>query len=1077
MNPKYMDSPIFTRRKEEWNKPKVKEYIDHIFQTIECLPGWTFAGSEWIEVERPKRKEDLKKSIFSVLQTKILSPEGREFLYSVQTPDLYHDQFFFIGGFLRVPIFQLFDLPIIYRSVPGHSGGETILKLRTNAISVTADLDRRDGVPMINVFNRDIPFGYLLAAMHTREELIAFRDAHPGENAVLEQICETAEEEWQKNRTTEQVHEFVGEFFMNQPAEKLKKGEGTLFSLKVAYEVDAFSKKYFHTNSIIFELMHAIWEGPRSDTDIQYKRIRFAEYVLSPLIHKVYEMIITLNKHKREKFQIPQNILMEHCNSSDGKDNKVAVSNIIHYNNPINPVGEISSFLQCSLVGPGGFKKDNVPPHLRNMDESQFGILCAADTPDREGCGVIQNMVPTVKIDELGMFGETDDEVVTSFPISLVPFMEHDDPTRLQMASNQIKQTIMLKSSELPWVRSGNEGLYLDETTFQYRAKEDGIVVHIDPSFMVVVYDRVTPKQVDIFQIRYRSLYLNTIDYIEPKYSIGDRFIKDSVLCQSKFIKDDQLSLGQNLLTAIMIWKGFNYEDGIVISESVVEKMSSLHAVDLSYVVESGQVLLSLVNDQYVPIPKIGQKLSKGETFAKIKNLDWENGFDNINEEPIEQKSPLDCTIISSEIFPNMWNHQVDEFNNKIKNFISNQLIRYNLIVNSLGPYMSKDDINKFMLVNGLTSLNCEQKRIGNFYNKGQKIGGVLFKMRGLYEENIGAGDKVANRHGNKGVIARVVPDNEMPSLPDGRRVEIVINPLGIISRMNVGQLFELHMGEAIYQLRQSLYSMEVSEARSRLSDFLSLVDNTDNGWTTEKILSKFDKDVSEKGLKVAVDNIYVIMTPFRSASYDQIKQIMEFTGATYTQQITDNDVEVDSTSIIRLLDPSYAEHFSAGDFTNQIACGYMYFHKLVHRASEKVAARSIGPYNKKTSQPMGGKSNQGGHRLGEMEVWALLAHDAKDFLKDLLTVHSDSVGLKNKVLSEILQNPSLIEEEEQDDRPQSLRIMEAYLNIAGLTMNTDDGRLPDLLNQEAFEVKDLDERPGLNATIGELSNSGEDND
>ncbi len=1050
MNPKYKNTPIFERRSTEWTKDNIQKHIDKIFGSISVLDGWTYSGSEWIEVAKSKRKEDLKKSVFSIIRTKIKDPNGKEYDYSIQVPDLYNNQFFFIGGFLRVPIFQLYDLPIIYRKVAKNNS--IILKLRTNSISISVDLNRKDEIPHVNLFNRDIPLHILISAMHTNEELNIFIENHPSSNEILSKIYNLVREEWAKNRSEDDTINLVGEFFINHPAEKYRKGKAALFSLKAAYEVDHFSKKYFNTNSLLFEILHAIWEGPRSDTDLKYKRIRFSEYVLAPLIHKAYEMLITLQKHQKDKFQIPQNILLEHCNTTEGKNIKTPVANIIHYNNPINPVGEIASFLQCTLVGPGGFKKDNVPPHLRNIDESQFGLLCPADTPDREGCGVIHNMVPTIDITPDGLFGTINEDVITSFPITLVPFLKNDDPTRLQMASNQIKQSIMLKEAEPAWIRSGNEVLYMDETTFQHKAKNDGIVIYLDQSFMIVVYDTIEPKKVDIFQIGYRSLYLNTTDCIVPKFNVGDRFKKNDILAESKFIKDNNLAMGHNLLTSVMIWKGFNYEDGIVISESACNKLISLHSVDLTFNVESGQVLLSLEDKDYKPLCHIGQEIKKGEKFAKIKNLDWEGGFDNINEEPIEQKSPLDCKILSLEIFPNAWNKQIEEFNVKIRNVINEQLTRYNLIINALSPYMEKEEIDKFMTMHNLSSLNCDQKHIGKFYNKGQKIGGIMFRMKGLYEEKIGCGDKIANRHGNKGVISRIVRDEQMPILEDGRRVEIIINPLGIISRMNVGQLSELQLGEAIYQLKQKMLGCATPKsARTMLKKFITFIDNTENNWARDVIMNDFDKNLEKYNIEKAVEKIYTIMPPFESATPSQIEKAMKFVGATDKMKLIDPLTD----NSISNIDPDTYEKIEAIDVINPIACGYMYFHKLVHRSSDKVAARSIGPYNKKTSQPMGGKSNLGGHRLGEMEVWALLAHNAKTFLKDLLTVHSDSIGLKNEVLAEMLQNPELKDESDMDIRPQSLRIMEAYLNIIGLSMEMEDGRVPDILAQNSLTKTD----------------------
>jgi DNA-directed RNA polymerase beta subunit len=1033
MDPRFTRDNILNRRKQEWTLDAIQYHLDQIFGTVQMIEGWVYQGSSWRPSQKPTKKEDLKKSVFRIIVCKMIAPDGKEHEYPIQVPTLVYDQFFYIGGFLKVPIFQLYDLPIIYREV---SKTTSMLKLRTNSISMSVDLNRRDGNINVQVFNKDVPFDVLLASVHTREEVAEFLDSHPSymDNEYIVRIMEGAEFHWDQARNYQQTCEYLGQFFMNQPSEKYRKGEGTLFSIKAAYEVDHFTRQFFHTNSILLELLYAIGEGPKSDTDVRRKRIRLAEYILSPMVRKMYDMLIAIKKTHKDKFSIPQNILIDNCNSSTPKNGKNDVAHIIHYNFPVNPVGELAALMQCSLVGPGGFKKDNVPPHLRNMDESQFGLICPADTPDREGCGVIQNLVPIVDIKENGMFNAVVDEtVLTSLPINLVPFMEHDDATRLQMASNQIKQTILLVDSEKATVRSGLESAYLERTNFLHVAKHNGIVTYVDPFFMVVAYDDVTDEnepKAEVFNIRYRPLYLNSIDYVERKFNTGERFEKGEILCSSRFLKDGELSLGRNFLTAVIPWKGFNYEDGIMISESVSKKMTSIHSVELSFQVESGQVLLSLEKDGYVPLPKPNQILKKGQVYGKIKTLDWENGFDNINEAPIEQVSPIDCKVASVEIFPNTWNKRIDDFDAKIDTLVAEQSMRFDVLVSSLEPYMSKEELDTFIMVNGLSSLNCDDQHIGKYHVKGEKVGGILFRIRGVYEEAIGIGDKIANRHGNKGVIAKVIPDDQMPLLEDGRHPDVIINPLGIVSRMNVGQLCELHMGEAVYQLKKKLKARliagEIDELISDLLTFLNIIDETPNKWASAQVLEDFKRIQDEKGTETAIDELYVIQPSYQSTSPMKLKQAMDYVGAQDKYMLTDVGTGL--------------------EIRKPIACGYMYFDKLVHRASDKISARSIGPYNKKTSQPMGGKSNRGGHRLGEMEVWAWLAHNAKDYLKDLLTVHSDSVAKKNAMLADILQNPMLIDEDEdKDNRPQSLRILESYLNVVGLSLNFGDEKLSDL--------------------------------
>jgi DNA-directed RNA polymerase subunit beta len=727
-------------------------------------------------------------------------------------------------------------------------------------------------------------------------------------------------------------------------------------------------------------------------------------------------MLVSLKNNPNVKFQIPKTIIEDGCNVSD----------IVHFNFPMNPVGEVSSLMQCTLTGPGGFKKDNVPGHLRTLDDSQLGIICPADTPDRDGCGVILNMIPTVDLKANGDFGKPCEDIVSSFPITLTPFMQNDDQTRLQMASNQMKQSILLKNSEKPFIRSGTEGLYMDRSTFLYRAKEDGSVVHLDPSFMVVLYKDGTK---DVFKTYYRTLYQNTLDYLEPMKKEGEEFKKGEILCQSKFLRDGELCIGKNLLTGIAIWKGFNYEDGIVISESVSKtKMTSFHSVDLSFSIEPGQVLLNLNDDSdvYTPIPEIGQKIKKGQVFTKIKTLDSDDGFEAINIDPVEKYAPVDCTITSVEIYPNGWNKKVSQYNIFIHELMTRQADRFIKLKNKLSEFMDEEEIEKFITLHGLSRLDCNSRK-GKYTFKGQRVSGVFIKIHAVYEEQIGIGDKVANRHGGKGVISGIIPDEKMPVLADGRKLEIIINPLGIISRMNAGQLFELHLNEALYQLKLELKQLSddtvsvkklVKEDLSYIRPFLNIIDKTPEKWVMKNIIRKYKQDVIDIGRDKAIDNLFIIQPAFQSITPKDLFDVMALSSAVFRQTIFDPE--------------------SGLMLKNPISVGYMYFLKLVHRSSDKMTARSIGPYGKKTLQPLGGKSRKGGQRLGEMEVWAVMGHGATDFLSDLLTIHSDSPGLKNKLLSDMLENPDLTSSDNSDERPQSLRLLQSYFSIMGVSLESD---------------------------------------
>ncbi len=987
MDPRYLENAnIFHRRQEEWTPQDVQTTIENLFRKIELIPDWKFVGSEWIDTKI--KKEELKSHFLHTLRVTVTNPQEENLTYDIQIPDLVFGQFFYIGGNLKLPMFQLFDHPVIFR--------KNLLRLRTNTL--TTNMDLKKGYT-VQIFNKNIPMPLLISIVHTPEELDTFLNSLENPPPSIDAIKDACLSEWSNKTQTDRIKE-LGMFFSTNRGDESKKGTGVAFSIKMAYEVDIFSQPLFKTNSILFELMNAMVTGARSDTSVERKRIRFSEYVLSPLIKKIYDMLLTINNGEKGKFQIPKTIIFDHCNKSD----------IVRFSFPINPVAELAMMCQCTLTGPGGFKKGNVPAHLRNLDTSQFGRICPSDTPDRSGCGVTLNMVPTVDITPDGHFGKPDDEIVTSYPISLSPFMEHDDQTRLQMASNHAKQAILLKKTEKPDIRSGTEAIYHEYSTFLHRAQLDGEVKFINETVMIVKYEGGTAQA---FQVGYKNSFQGVVDVIRPKFKPGDKFEAGDILCESSFFKNGELALGHNLNCAVGIWDGFNYEDGIVIARSVAEeRFTSVHHIDLNFIIDPAQVLLSLSDEGHVPLPVVGQKLRKGEPYAKIKSINFDEGVESITIEPTELCAPLDCEVIDVEMFPNGWNKQTKDHDRYVEEFLIQQTAKFAIVESKLSEIVEEEETKRILKMLGFSKLDCMSRK-GKYTIKGQKITGMMVRIKAVYEEKIGIGDKITNRHGNKGVIALIEEDENMPVLPDGRKVEIILNPLGIVSRMNAGQLFELHLNEALFHLKNKMKGVGIKKGEQLLKKFLELIDLTPDKWVTERITSEYKYFKEKLGFKKAVDRLYLIQPPFQSVKPNDLHKIMDFTGAQFKYTLFHPNSKV--------------------DIDKPLAAGKMYFNKLVHRATDKMSARSIGPYSKKTLQPLGGKSRQGGHRCGEMEVWSLLAHGANDLLKDFLTVQSDSPGKKNKLLAEILSNPELSEGDNSDLTPQSLRLFEANLRVLGL--------------------------------------------
>lgn len=1009
MDPRYINAEIFDRRRKEWSRDNIRSIVEELFQKVDMMPGWKFKSCDWYNVKSKKKKpkEELKNHFLQTLRITVENPQEEFVYYDIHIPELIGGQFFHIGGNLKIPMFQLLDHPVIYK--------KDVIRLRTNTVTINMDLKKGNS---LQIFGKSIPISLLITTVHSKEELDEFINGLDSNNEIISAIYEECQTQWNTKSEMNRFDE-IGTMFSTNRGDETKKGRGVAFSLKVAYEVDIFNKKLFKTNSVLFEILQAIHDGPRSDTTLDMKRIRMTEYLMAPLTKKIYEMLLSISGAEKDAFKIPRTIIFDNCNKSD----------IVRFSFPINPISELATLCQCSLTGPGGFKKDNVPTHLRDLDDSQKGRICPADTPDRAGCGVTLNMVPTVSLTEDGHFGEPNEEVVSSYPITLTPFMEHNDQTRLQMASNHAKQAILLVNKEKPHIRSGMEDMYHEYTTFMKKAPKDGTVRFINDVVMVVKY---SDDEVDTFKIGYKDIFQSVVDIVKPKFREGEKFKKGDLLYESSFYDNGELALGNNLMCAMGMWDGFNYEDGIVIARSVAEnKFTSIHHVDFYFTVDPSQVLLTLKDGEHQPLPKIGQKLKKGEPYAKIKVLGFDEGIESITMEPNELCAPIDCEVIDIEIFPNSWNTKTIDHQKFIETMNIQQTERFAIIENAIREAMGRnavefdeenDDIGEKKINHILKSMNlhrwdCMSKK-ESYTMKGKPINGVMFRIRAVYKERIGIGDKITNRHGNKGVIALIEEDENMPVLPDGRIVDIILNPLGVPSRMNAGQIFEMHLNESLYMLKEKMKTVSEEDGKSLLKEFLSKIDNTPTKWAADKIYKDFEENLKAKNFESAIDSLYIIQPPFQSLKPRQLFDIMEFTGAQCKYQMFHPNSKV--------------------NINTPLAAGKMYFNKLVHRASDKLSARSIGPYSKKTMQPLGGKARHGGHRCGEMEVWALLAHGSGNLLKDFLTVQSDSPGKKNELLASILNNPDLCEGDDSDHKPQSLRLFEANLKTLGLDIKYD---------------------------------------
>lgn len=983
------DNNIFTIRKQDYSHllPAIQQIVEPVREI----------GFDIVEVAIKNSRissGELSKTIKQNLVIKIRKGTSPIDL-TIALPKLVDDNYIIINGRKKIPLFQLFDIPLVTR-------GDTI-KLRTNVATLMVSKEKSSPHISVTFLGKKLYFASLLFAYYGLDEVVSRFDLQNfklvDETNWLELLTQDLCLYYKESKGYTQ-DDFINEIGRNYSKYDAKsKGEDVLYALDLIPKVDIETTKFLSTGSVIEELLLALNNCDIDDTLFQNKRVRCFEYMILSKISKfIFELCYTNRTKRQPKYNRPSTQILSECNVSD----------IVQFDFSINPVEELTKLSRISLLGPGGFKRENIPRHLRDICPSMFGRVCPVDTPDRDNCGVLQNLIPNVKLDENLRFADEHlEKQPISIPVSMVPFCEHDDQTRLQMASSQMRQAIMLMNFDKPMIRSGCEHLYTKHTQFMKQAKKDGEVIFVSEDFIIVRYNDGTP---DIFNIKFRKIYVEHMDFMNTYVKAGDKFKAGDILAESNFCDDGIITLGKNLLTGVMVYHGYNYEDGIVISDRLVKEnsLTSVHFTDLSFIIPPNKVLLSLDSDEYKPLPNVYDRISKGSSYAKLKSLSEEDPYTVFSEE-LCYEAENDFIISEVNIYANEWNEDIPQYKNWVESQIEKQKQSETDLKKILLEVMSNDEATMFMKENTLDLSSFA----GKYKMKKEEINGVYVNITGVYRRPIKVGDKLANRHGNKGVVSAIVPEEKMPQLADGRHLDICINPLGIISRMNIGQIYELHLTMSLYDLKQHLNKMLVDgedndKMVEYLTNYISVIDKTENQW----YLKQFIDNLPEKITKDFIDDLTLIQAPFESCKKEDVKAALDYTNTNFKQ---------------KLFNPISNCHIM-----NEIAVGYLYFVRMVHIAEEKLAARGIGSYAKRTLQPLGGRKNKGGQRVGEMETACIIGHDAPHNLFECLTTKSDCIDLKNQYIKDHIEiKPD--SKKSSDTKPESVKLLNSYMTVIGV--------------------------------------------
>lgn len=645
-------------------------------------------------------------------------------------------------------------------------------------------------------------------------------------------------------------------------------------------------------------------------------------------------------------------------------------SQLSQFMDQVNPLAELTHKRRLNALGPGGLSRERAGFEVRDVHYTHYGRMCPIETPEGPNIGLILSLANYARVNtygflespyrkvlegkvtksyryldandeekyyiaqantqlaEDGSFIEQDIQVrrggdytirpasevkymdvspvqVISVAASLIPFLEHDDANRALMGSNMQRQAVPLLFPEAPYVGTGIEARTAYDSGVLVKAKRAGTVSYVSSQKIIVVPDEPDiAGEIDTYVLRkFERTNQDTCFHQKPIITVGRHVEAGMVIADGPATSQGELALGRNILVGFVPWNGYNYEDAVLISERVVKEdiYTSIHIKEFSTDIRE---------------TKLGpEKLTRD--------------IPNTSEKSLEQLDEDGIIRIGSYVRPG------------------------SILVGKITPKSEADSTPEFKLLNSIfgekakevrdTSLKVPHGTEGTVIDiqrlkrsEGDELPpGVdeMVKVLIATKRKLQQGDKMAGRHGNKGVVAKVLPEEDMPYMADGTPLDVCLNPLGVPSRMNIGQLMETQLGWASHELDE---------------------------WYASPV--------------------------FLSASIEQIEEKMREANLPVSSKATLYDGR------------------TGVPFVNPVFCGYIYYMKLHHLVDDKMHARSTGPYSLVTQQPLGGKAQFGGQRLGEMEVWALEAYGAANTLQELLTIKSDDMNGRVKIYESIVK-------------------------------------------------------------------------
>ena len=728
-----------------------------------------------------------------------------------------------------------------------------------------------------------------------------------------------------------------------------------------------------------------------------------------------------------------------------------------------NPLGELTHKRRLSALGPGGLSRDRAGFEVRDVHYSHYGRMCPIETPEGPNIGLINSLASYARINEYGFIeapyrkiDKTDpknprvtDEVVYmtadeednyhvaqaneqldenghfvrnsvsgryldetqeypkamfdymdvspkmvfSVATALIPFLQNDDANRALMGSNMQRQAVPLLFTEAPVVGTGIEVKAAVDSGVCVVAKKAGTITYVSSKLIRITYDDGEKAEFKLHKFE-RSNQSNCYNQ-KPIVFKGDHVEAGQVIADGASTSGGELGLGKNPLIGFMTWEGYNYEDAVLLSERLVmeDVYTSIHIEE--YETDARDTKLGpeeITRD----VPGVGDDALKDLDDRGIIRIGAEVRAGDILVGKVTPKGETELTA-EERLLRAIFGEKARE-------------VRDTSLKVPHGEYGVVVDAKVFSRANGDTELAPGVNQTVRIY--------IAQKRK------ISVGDKMAGRHGNKGVVSRVLPVEDMPYLPNGRPLDIVLNPLGVPSRMNIGQVLEIHLSLAAKAL-----GFNVSTPVFDGANELDIMDTLD----------------------LANDYVNLEWEEFEAKHKEELlPEVLEYLSENREHRNLWKGVPISRDGKVRLRDGRTGEYFDS-----PVTIGHMHYLKLHHLVDDKIHARSTGPYGMVTQQPLGGKAQFGGQRFGEMEVWALEAYGASHTLQEILTVKSDDVVGRVKTYEAIIKGENIPE----PGIPESFKVLLKELQSLGLDVKVYDENRNEVELKESVDYTETDFR------------------